>query len=75
MGTVNTQTDDQKFFEAIKNAPSIFDQPEDEDGQKENIKLIEELGDQLGQGEPEEDEEENESSEEKEKEEKEKTKN
>lgn len=71
MGAVNNSTDDQKFFEAIKNAQSIFDQPEDEDGKKENLKIIEELGDKLGQGEPEEDDE-NEADEEKEEEEKEK---
>lgn len=65
MGIVSTTNDDpQKYFEAIKNAPSIFDQPEDEDGQKELLKIIEEKGEELGKGEPEEDEEESEESEE-----------
>lgn len=64
MGIVSNINDDpQKYFEAIKNAASIFDQPEDEEGQKELLKIIEEKGDELGKGEPEEDEEESEESE------------
>ncbi len=46
-----TQDPDQKFFEAIKKAPSIFDQPEDKEGQKELLKIIEEKGEELGKGE------------------------